>query len=88
MRWARPDIYNSVRGCARHILETTKEHYHAMLKVMEYIITTPERVSFLASKGEWDGKSPDFQFEISSRSDSDYAKCKGSSKVSLDVGTN
>mmetsp|Transcript_20158 Transcript_20158/g.42535 ORF Transcript_20158/g.42535 Transcript_20158/m.42535 type:complete len:178 (+) Transcript_20158:1903-2436(+) len=80
MRWTRPDIYNAVRDCARHMQGTTEDHYQAMLRVMDYVIATPERGLFLAPKGEWDGKNLDFEFEISGKSDSDYAKCKDSSK--------
>ncbi len=30
MKWTRPDIYNAVRDCARHMQGTTKDHYQAM----------------------------------------------------------
>ncbi len=54
MRWTRPDIYNSVRDCVRHMQRTTKEHYQAMLKIMNYVTASPERGLFLVSQGEWD----------------------------------
>ncbi len=80
MRLTRPDIYNTVRDCVRHMQGTTEDHYQAMLRVMDYVIAMPERGLFLAPKGDWDGKNLDFEFEISGKSDSDYAKYKDSSK--------
>ncbi len=80
MIWTRPDIYNAVWDCARHMQETTADYYQAMRRVMDYMIATPVRGLFLAPKGDWDGKNLDFEFEISSKSNSNYAKCKDLSK--------
>ncbi len=80
MRWTRPDIYNIVSDCARHMQGTTKDHYQAMLRLMDYVITTLERGLFLAPKRELGGKNPDYKFDISSKSISDYANYKDASK--------
>ncbi len=80
IRWARPHINNAVRDCARHMQGATEDHYQAMLRVMDYVISMPERGLFLAPKGDWDGKNLDFEFEISGMSDPDYAKYKDLSK--------
>jgi len=80
MRWTRPDIHNSVRDCSMHMHQSTEEHYQATIKIMDYVVATPERELFLAPKGDWNGKDFDFEFKISGKSDSDYAKCKDTSK--------
>ena len=49
-------------------------HYNAMLRVMRYSVDTPERGWLLKPTRTWNGKSK-FEFRISGRSDSDYAKC-------------
>ncbi len=38
MRWTRPDIYNSVRNCARHMQGLTKDNYQTVLRFMDYVI--------------------------------------------------
>ncbi len=50
MRWTRPDIYNAVMDCARHMQGTTEDHYQAMLRVMDNVIAMPERGLFLAPR--------------------------------------
>ena len=49
-------------------------HYNVMLRVMRYLVDTPERGWLLKPTRTWDGKSK-FKFRISGRSDSDYAQC-------------
>ena len=43
MRWSRLDIYNATHDCARHVTLARKTHYNAMLSIMDYYVTTPER---------------------------------------------
>ncbi len=74
IRWTRPNIYNSVQDCSRHMHESTKEHYQAMLKIMDYVVATIERGSFFGPKGDWNGRKPDFEFKISRKSNSVYAR--------------
>ena len=74
MQYSRPEIYNAVRDLARHMKEPRQVHFDAMLRVMKYCIDTPNRGLTLKPEGEWNG-SRDYLFEISSKSDSDYAKC-------------
>ncbi len=80
MRWTRSDIYSTVRDGARHMQGTTEDHYQEMLTAMDYNIATPKGGLFLVPKGEWDGKNPDFKFEMNSKSDSVYTKYKDPSK--------
>jgi hypothetical protein len=48
-------------------------HYKAMLRVMSYCHSTPNRGLELKPNRKWDG-NPNFEFIIEGRSDSDYAK--------------
>jgi len=73
MKWTRPDILNAVRELSRFMSGATLAHLNAMYRVMRYCIATPERGLLLKPDTVWDG-DPDFEFVISGRSDSDYAK--------------
>ena len=76
MRWSRPEIYNSVRDCSRHMSKVTKRHIKAMHRVMKHVVSTPTRGWKLKPKRSWDGKDKEFEFVINGVSDSDYAACK------------
>ncbi len=80
MRCTRPDVHNSVRDGARHMQGIPDNHYQVMLRVLDFVIATPERGLCLAPKREWDGKNPEFEFEINNNSDSDFSKYKDSSR--------
>ena len=56
MRWSRLETYNSVRDCARHMKIAGEDHYEAMIRLMDYCISNPERGLLLAPKGNWDGR--------------------------------
>ena len=73
MRWSRPEICNAVRELYRIGGKATWAHYHAMLRVMSYCAGTPKRGLKLEPNEKWDG-NPNFEFAMSGRSDSDYAK--------------
>ena len=73
-RWSRPEIQNSVRELSRHCQQASKAHVKAMLRVMKYCVSTPNRGWLLKPNRKWDG-SKDFEFEVSGCSDSNYAKC-------------
>jgi hypothetical protein len=73
MRWSRPDIMNSVRELSRFMQEASKAHMAAMYRVMRYCIGTPNRGLMIKPNVKWDGDR-NFEFTISGRSDSDFAK--------------
>ena len=53
--------------------EPSLAHDKAMRRLMEYCVSTEQRGLLLKPEGQWDGTA-DYEFEISGRSDSDYAK--------------
>jgi hypothetical protein len=73
MRWSRPEILNSVRELSRYMSGASMAHVKAMHRVMKYCIGKPERGLLLKPDSKWDG-DPAFEFTITGRSDSDYAK--------------
>jgi hypothetical protein len=73
MRWSRPEILNAVRELSRFMQGAMEAHMKAMHRVMKYCVGTPNRGMFLKPNAVWDGGA-DFEFIISGRSDSDYAK--------------
>ena len=79
-RWSRPEIQNAVRELSRSMKGASEAHITAMHRVMEYYTSTESRGWTLKPKRKWDGKSKDFEFEISGKADSDYAKCPVTSK--------
>ena len=74
MKWSRPDIYNATCNCARHMTLAGKTHYNAMICIMDYFITTPERGLLLKPFGNWGGLSTGYKFEVTVKTDSDYPK--------------
>ena len=75
MHYSRPEIYNSVRDLARHMMTMAgDENFTAMVRVMKYCVDTADRGLVLKPEGEWDDKPDSIEFVISGRSDSDYAK--------------
>jgi hypothetical protein len=73
MRWSRPEILNAVRELSRYMSGASLAHVKAMHRTMKYCVGKPERGLLLRPEGEWDG-DPSFEFVITGRSDSDYAK--------------
>jgi len=73
MRWSRPEIMNSVRELSRFMQEASKAHLTAMYRVMKYCVGTPKRGLMIEPTEFWDGDKK-FEFTISGRSDSDFAK--------------
>lgn len=74
MQYSRPEVYNAVRDCARHMTTASEKHMKAAIRIMKYCASRPERGLVLAPTETWDGSS-DFEFTVSGRSDSDYTKC-------------
>ena len=74
-RWSQPEIQNSVRELSRSMKGASEAHITEMHRVMEYCLSSKNRGWTLKPGRKWDGKSRDFEFEISGKADSDYAKC-------------
>ena len=51
----------------------TKAHLNEMYRAMRYCVGTPNRGLLLKPNAKWDG-NPNYEFVVSGRSDSDYAK--------------
>ena len=75
MRWSKLDTYNVTHDCARKMIIVGKNHYDAIMCIMDYCVTTPRRGLVLKPYGDWDGISTDYEFEVMVRTDSNYAKC-------------
>jgi hypothetical protein len=73
MRWSCPEIMNSVRELSRFMQEASKAHLTVMYRVMKYCVGTPKRGLMIEPTEIWDGDKK-FEFTISGRSDSDFAK--------------
>ncbi len=75
MKWTRPDMLNAVRELSRFMTGASPAHMSAMRRAMKfrYCTGTPNRGILLKPNMRWDG-NPDFEFIVSGRSDSDYAK--------------
>ena len=43
MQWSRPDIFNAVRNCARHMSKPNKVHQKALKNLMSYVVATKNR---------------------------------------------
>ena len=97
-RMSRPECCNSVRELSKFTSCPTDEHFNAMLRVMEWIVSTREKGWFLKPTGTWDGKDRERLFNIRGKSDStlatdDNQKSVGSRHVYLEdapisVGSN
>jgi hypothetical protein len=72
MRWSRPEVLNAVRELSRFMKVASGAHYKAMIRVMKYCVSTPERGLFLKPEGIWDG-DPNYEFTIRGGSDANYA---------------
>ena len=80
MKWSRPEILNAVHDLSRFMTAgASLAHKRAMEMVMKYAVSTPERGLLLKPNAVWNGKK-DFVFEITGRSDSDFAKCTDTRK--------
>ena len=75
MRWSRPEIWNSVRECSRHLGNCSRGHTKAMKRIMKYCTLTPKRGWRLKPKRSWNGKDKTFLFIILGRPDASYGSC-------------
>ena len=69
MRWSSPDIYNMAHNCTRHMMLAGMTHYEAMVDIMDYCVTTPERGLVLKPHNDLDGISTDYEFEVTVKMD-------------------
>ena len=74
MRWSRPDILNASREVSRFMGGANPAQYAALLRLMSFCTSTPERGLTLAPKGRWDGKNKDFLFRIEGICDAEFCK--------------
>lgn len=72
-KWSRPESCNAIRECSRFVSYPTPDHVQAMYRILQYMLDTPGRGWLLNPDTFWDGNR-DFEFTISGKSDSDYAK--------------
>ena len=70
MQWSHPDIFNAVRGLARHMTASREAHIRALMTLIKYVTHTKDKGLVLAPKNIW---STGYTFKIHGRSDSDYA---------------
>ena len=64
MRWPRPDTCNATHNCARHMMLAGKTYYKAMIGILDYCVTTPERGLVFKPYSHWDGIGTDYKFEV------------------------
>ena len=62
-----------------------KSHNDAMIFVMNYCVTTPERGLVLKPYGDGDGIFTDYKFEVTVKTDSDYENCLDTRSVTENV---
>jgi hypothetical protein len=73
MRWSRPEILNAVRELSRCMSGASLAHVKAMHRTMKYCVGSADCGLLLKPIGRWD-RNPSYEFVITGRSDSDYAK--------------
>ena len=56
MRWSRGDLQNAVREVSRYMSGPDEKHCHAVQRLMDFVVCTPNRGNLLKPKGECDGK--------------------------------
>ena len=67
MQWSCPDMFNAVRGLARHMTLPREAHVQALMTLIRYVISTKDRGLVLASKEIW---NTEYKFKIHRRLDS------------------
>jgi Reverse transcriptase (RNA-dependent DNA polymerase) len=75
--WSRPEAWNAVQELTKFMSKASLAHLKAMYQTMKYMLGTPNRGKIFQPFGR---HVEGFKFEISGRSDSDYAKCPISRK--------
>jgi hypothetical protein len=77
--WSRPDILNAVREVSRYLQAPTLVHYDAMIRIMDYCLSTASRGQRIAPVDRWDG-SKEFKFTVSGTLDAAYNQCLSTRK--------
>lgn len=72
-KYSRPDIAKAVQELSKFGSKPTGAHYKAMIRCMQYCVDTKEKGLWIQPKAEWKGNK-DLAFEITGKSDSDFAK--------------
>jgi hypothetical protein len=72
VRWSRPEAWNAARELTRFMSKASLAHLKVMYQAMKYMLGTPNRGKIFQPFGRY---VEGFKFEISGRSDLDYAKC-------------
>jgi hypothetical protein len=70
---SQPEILNAVRELSRYMPGASLAHVKAMHRTIKYCVGSSEHGLLLKPIREWDG-NPSYEFVITGRSDSDYAK--------------
>jgi hypothetical protein len=71
---SRPEMRNAVRELTKFSREPTMKAEKALIHMMMYCVGTPDRGLLLKPFGVWNGMDRSYEFVISGRSDSEYAK--------------
>jgi hypothetical protein len=77
--WSRPDILNAVREVSRYLQTPNQVHFDAMIRIMDFCLSTADRGRIIAPVDCWDG-SKDFEFTVSGASDAAYNQCPDTRK--------
>ena len=73
MQWSRPEISHAVRDLAKMMGQGNYKSIETMHSCMEHCVGTSNCGITLRPQGKWDDTKA-YEFVISGRSDSDYAK--------------
>jgi hypothetical protein len=73
MKWSRHDILNRVREISRFMSFPTTVHLQRMYRVMNYVRHTEDYGNYIKPNAKWDGIDRTFLFEVTGRSDAEYA---------------
>ena len=68
-KWSRPEIANSVRELTRFMTRAYPANYKAMERVMQHVLSTPDRGVIMQPNTDWDGNNK-FLFTVDGMSDS------------------
>jgi hypothetical protein len=70
MQWSCPDIFNAVRGLARHMTASREAHVRTLKTLIKYITHTKHRGLRIPPRDMW---RAGYKFKLHVTSDSDYA---------------
>jgi hypothetical protein len=73
-KYSKSECLNAIRELSRFGNRPNKAHYKAMIRAMRYCVSTKDKGLMLKPNKRWDPKDKDFEFEITGKSDSDFAK--------------